>query len=122
MWRVTQDLDLFCGLCDSDRKPAVYSADALQGKGTIVIRTGESDGGAWVEVEDNGPGIPAEIKSRILEPFFTTKGDVGTGLGLSIVYAFTQRYGGKLDVWSEIGEGARFRMWFPLGRLENVLE
>ena len=58
-------------------------------------------------------GIPADIKSRILEPFFTTKGQTGTGLGLSIVYAFTQRHGGHLDIESEPSEGARFRMWFP---------
>ncbi len=94
------------------------AADALQGKGTIIIRTGESDGGAFVEVEDNGPGIPAEVKGRILEPFFTTKGNQGTGLGVSLVYAFTQRYGGRLDIESEVGKGARFRMWFPLGRRE----
>jgi signal transduction histidine kinase len=89
------------------------AADALQGKGTIIVGTGSSDGGAWIEVADNGPGIPADIKARILEPFFTTKGQTGTGLGLSIVYAFTQRHGGHLDIESEPGKGARFRMWFP---------
>jgi signal transduction histidine kinase len=91
----------------------INAADALGGKGTVVARTGESDGGVWVEVQDNGPGIPEEIKNRILEPFFTTKGDLGTGLGVSIVYAFTQRYGGRLDIESTPGHGANFRMWFP---------
>jgi signal transduction histidine kinase len=91
------------------------SADALEGKGKISVRTGSSGGGAWVEVADNGPGIPADVKARILEPFFTTKGDAGTGLGLSIVYAFTQRHGGRLEIESECGQGARFRMWFPAG-------
>ena len=66
-----------------------------------------------MEVADNGPGIPADIKSRILEPFFTTKGELGTGLGLSIVYALTKRHGGTLEFDSEPGHGARFRMWFP---------
>jgi signal transduction histidine kinase len=89
------------------------SADALQGMGTITLRTGGTKGGAFVEVEDDGPGIPSEIKDRILEPFFTTKGDRGTGLGVSLVYAFTQRYGGQLEIESEPGKGARFRMWFP---------
>src|SRR5581483_4713991 len=51
------------------------AADALGGQGKIRVLTGSSDGGAWLEVADNGPGIPAEIKSRVLEPFFTTKGD-----------------------------------------------
>jgi signal transduction histidine kinase len=87
--------------------------DALEGKGKIIVRTGVSDRGGWIEVEDNGPGMSEEIKSRILEPFFTTKGNLGTGLGLSIVYAFTQRHGGRLQIESEPGHGARFRMWFP---------
>jgi signal transduction histidine kinase len=95
----------------------------VQGKGTITIRTGVADGGAFVEVEDDGPGIAPEIKGRIVEPFFTTKGDHGTGLGVSLVYAFTQRYGGRLEIESELGKGARFRMWFPVGGgLESVLE
>jgi signal transduction histidine kinase len=89
------------------------AADALSGKGTITVTTGNSSGGAWVQVEDDGPGMPPEIKNRILEPFFTTKGEVGTGLGLSIVYAFTQRHGGRLEVDSEPGKGSKFRMWFP---------
>jgi signal transduction histidine kinase len=89
------------------------AADALQNKGKITVTSGSAGGGAWVEVGDNGPGIPAEIRSRILEPFFTTKGDAGTGLGLPIVYAFTQRNDGRLEIDSEPGHGARFRMWFP---------
>jgi signal transduction histidine kinase len=91
------------------------AADALAGAGLVTVRTGSSNGGAWIEVEDNGPGIPPEIRNRILEPFFTTKGELGTGLGLSIIYAFTQRYGGRLDIESEPGHGAKFRMWFPVG-------
>jgi signal transduction histidine kinase len=89
------------------------SADALAGKGKLRNSTGASDGGAWIEVADNGPGIPPEIKSKVLEPFFTTKGEAGTGLGLSIVYAFTQRHGGRLQIDSEPGQGVRSRMWFP---------
>jgi signal transduction histidine kinase len=101
------------------------AVDALDGKGKISVLTGSSDGGAWVAVADNGPGIPPEIKSRILEPFFTTKGDSGTGLGLSIVYAFTQRYGGRLEIESEPGHGARFKIWFPAvqpGRRQDLID
>jgi signal transduction histidine kinase len=87
--------------------------DALEGKGRIMVRTGASESGAFVEIIDDGPGMSPEIKSRILEPFFTTKGDLGTGLGVPIVYAFTQRYGGRLDIESEPGRGSKFRMWFP---------
>lgn len=90
------------------------AVDAVKGKGTITVRTGASGGGAWIEVEDDGPGIPPEIRDRIIEPLFTTKGNQGTGLGVSIVYAFTHKHGGRLDIESEPGHGARFRMWFPL--------
>jgi signal transduction histidine kinase len=89
------------------------AVDALQGKGRITVFTGSSDGGAWVQVADNGPGIPPEIRGRILEPLFTTKGNQGTGLGVSTVYAFTQRHDGRLEIESEPGHGASFKMWFP---------
>ena len=89
------------------------AVDAIEARGTVTVRTGSSDGGGWIEVEDNGPGIPLEIRSRIMEPLFTTKGNQGTGLGLPIVYAFALKHGGRLDIASEPGHGARFRMWFP---------
>jgi len=89
------------------------AVDAVEGKGRITVRTGNAADGAFLEVEDNGPGIPPEIRSRIIEPLFTTKGDRGTGLGVPIVDAFVQRHGGRLDIESEPGHGARFRMWFP---------
>jgi len=89
------------------------AVDAIQGNGSVAVRTGTSDGESWVEVQDNGPGIPANIRAQILEPLFTTKGKQGTGLGVPIVFAFTQRHGGRLDIESEPGQGARFRMCFP---------
>jgi signal transduction histidine kinase len=89
------------------------AVDAIKGSGGIAVRTGAVDRGAWIEVADNGPGIPEEIRSKILEPLFTTKGNQGTGLGLPMVYAFAQKYGGRLDIESEPGHGATFRMWFP---------
>jgi len=92
----------------------VFNAvDALGDKGQITIRTAVSNGGGLVAVSDNGPGMSREVKNRILEPFFTTKGDSGTGLGLPIVYAFTKRHGGRLEIDSEPGHGATFKMWFP---------
>lgn len=89
------------------------AADAVEGKGRIVVRTVASDGGASIEVEDNGHGIPPEIRTRIIEPLFTTKGSRGTGLGVPIVYAFTQRHGGRLEIESEPGHGAKFTIWLP---------
>ena len=81
--------------------------------GTITLRTGESEGSTWVQVKDDGPGIPPEVEGRIFEPFFTTKGDAGTGLGLSMVYACMQRHGGSVSVDTAHGKGTTFTLVFP---------
>lgn len=89
--------------------------DAMNGKGTITIRTYEEDGHAVVELIDNGPGIPAEIKPRIFEPFFTTKAPgQGTGLGLHISHDIVaNRHHGQILVYSKPGE-TRFKVMLPV--------
>ena len=91
----------------------VNSIDAMPDGGTVTVSTGARDDGAWVQVEDDGPGIPEDVQARIFDPFFSTKGAQGTGLGLSMVYAFVQRSGGNLSLVSEPARGARFTLWFP---------
>ena len=77
--------------------------------------TRQRAGQVEIRVSDNGPGIPAEIRSKIFEPFFTTKPTgTGTGLGLSLSYDIvTQGHGGTLMVESEEGEGATFVITLP---------
>jgi signal transduction histidine kinase len=89
------------------------SIDAMVDGGTVTVSTGTADGGSWVRVHDDGPGIPEELQTRVFEPFFTTKGQEGTGLGLAMVYAFVQRHGGKLTLDSAPGRGTTFTLWFP---------
>ena len=97
--------------------------DALAEGGTVTVCTGSSDGGAWVQIHDDGPGIPEEHRARIFEPFFTTKGaKEGTGLGLAMVYAFVQRHGGKLTLDTEVGRGTTFTMWFPSAPPEQAVQ
>jgi signal transduction histidine kinase len=91
----------------------VNAIDALDAGGTVTVSTGAADGGAWVRVKDDGPGIPEDIQARIFEPFFTTKGREGTGLGLAMVYAFVQRHGGKLTLDTAVGKGTSFTLWLP---------
>jgi signal transduction histidine kinase len=93
----------------------VNAIDAMstQKIGTITLRSGDDGRGSWIEVEDDGPGMPQEVAQRIFEPFFTTKGQKGTGLGLAMVYATMQRHGGTVTVDTAPGKGARFRLWFP---------
>jgi signal transduction histidine kinase len=64
-------------------------------------------------VEDNGPGIPAEIMPRLFEPFFTTK-EQGTGLGLTIAFTLVGANGGRLEACPPERSGARFVMRFPV--------
>jgi signal transduction histidine kinase len=67
----------------------------------LTIRTHQSENTVTVEIEDNGPGIPDDIKDKILQPFFTTKkGTEGTGLGLSITHDIVKAHGGKIDISS----------------------
>ena len=78
--------------------------DAMNGRGELVVRTAAEFGGMLVEIRDNGPGIPPEIRDRIFEPFFTTKpvGE-GTGLGLDTVYRIVQKHHGQIRVDSTPG-------------------
>jgi signal transduction histidine kinase len=79
--------------------------DALDGKGEITLRTYGKDGHVYVEIQDNGPGIPPEIQQRIFEPFYTTKAPgVGTGLGLHISYTIIHKHHGQISVTSQPGE------------------
>ncbi len=90
----------------------VNAIDAMPDGGTIVLRTGESGGGSWVEVADDGPGMSPEVERRVFEPFFTTKGEEGTGLGLAMVDACMQRHGGTVSIETVVGKGTTFRLWF----------
>jgi len=90
------------------------AVDAMNGKGEITIRTQEENDQVIVEIIDNGPGIPKEIQSRILEPFFTTKPPgQGTGLGLHISHDIVaNRHHGRLLMKSRPGE-TKFRIILP---------
>ena len=88
--------------------------DAMGGKGELRVHTGREDGCAVVEISDNGPGIPAEIKTHIFEPFFTTKGvGEGTGLGLDTVQRVVKKHRGSIQVNSKPGDTC-FQVWLPL--------
>ncbi|MCC5941542.1 MAG: hypothetical protein JJU37_08380 [Balneolaceae bacterium] len=77
----------------------------------LTVRTHRSEKGVTLEIEDNGPGIPDDIKDKILQPFFTTKkGTQGTGLGLSITNDIVKAHGGDLSIDSKLGFGTTFKI------------
>ena len=92
----------------------VNAAQAIAGEGTILLRTTRRDAAVEVTIADDGAGIAPAHLDRIFDPFFTTKpvGE-GTGLGLSISHEIVRRHGGSIDVSSEPGRGAEFRIHLP---------
>ncbi len=87
--------------------------DASPDGGTIHVRWRAFDGEVVVEVEDEGAGVPLELRDRIFDPFFTTKEPgKGTGLGLAIVHRIVTGHGGRIELASS-GKGALFRVHFP---------
>jgi signal transduction histidine kinase len=91
------------------------AVQAMGRTGTLTIRTARDEGNVLVEVGDNGPGIPDDIKDRIFEPFFTTKpvGE-GTGLGLDIAWRIVvKKHHGDLRVESRPGD-TRFQVRLPI--------
>jgi len=81
----------------------------------VLIRTKSNEDTVSIEIIDNGPGMPENVKQRIFEPFFTTKAvGKGTGLGLSIVYSIIENHKGKLEVITEEGQGTTFKITLPI--------
>jgi signal transduction histidine kinase len=96
----------------------VNACEAMQRGGTITILEEEvfDPSGrhlAVVCIRDTGPGIPHAIQSKIFQPFFTTKDD-GTGLGLSIASRIIEDHRGKLEAYSQDGNGTTFTLTLPI--------
>lgn len=93
------------------------AGQAIAGAGRITIETRAEDGMAVISIADTGPGIPADIMSKVFDPFFTTKpvGE-GTGLGLSISYEIVKKHAGTLRADSPVGGGAVLTLHLPVTR------
>lgn len=91
------------------------AADAVsEGDGVVTLTTRESPPGTLeICVSDNGPGVPEDIRERIFDPFFSTKGSRGTGLGLAVTRKIILEHGGTLEVFDAEEGGALFRILLP---------
>ena len=90
--------------------------DAMPRGGTLRIRTRLADyRHAAITVADTGMGMTDEVRKRVFDPYFTTKGEEGTGLGLSVSHSIVERHGGDLRVDSRPGEGTTFTITMPIG-------
>ena len=92
---------------------ALNARDVLPGGGKLTIRVSERRGEARIQFEDNGPGVPKELRKKIFDAFFTTRAD-GTGLGLAFVDRIVSEHGGSVTVGDAPGGGALFEIRIPL--------
>jgi two-component system, NtrC family, sensor kinase len=93
----------------------VNASRAIEGRGTIAVRTGTDAAGVFVQIRDSGSGIPPSALPRIFEPGFSTReGRVGMGMGLLIVREIVEAHGGAIEVQSVVGQGSTFTVHLPL--------
>ncbi|MCU1263953.1 MAG: Signal transduction histidine kinase [Acidobacteria bacterium] len=93
----------------------IYNAvDAMPAGGEITLGAHEMGDRVVITITDSGTGMSPEVKSRLFNPFFTTKGKAGTGMGLAVSFGIVRRHDGSIEVESEISRGTTFRISLPL--------
>ncbi|MGV1100513.1 PAS domain-containing hybrid sensor histidine kinase/response regulator [Thiovibrio sp. JS02] len=111
-------LNLCANAADAmEKNGGILTVELCNYEGKMPPETGAEGARAWVRlsVHDTGKGIPASIRERIFEPFYTTKEKgKGTGLGLSVVHGIVQSHDGKITVESTPGRGCSFHVFFPI--------
>ncbi|HVR71793.1 MAG TPA: ATP-binding protein, partial [Vicinamibacteria bacterium] len=106
---------------------AANARDAMGGRGRLHLRATLAPGEAGaldhlvIELEDEGPGVPADIREKVFEPFVTRGKKGGTGLGLAVSKRFVEEHGGTVELLPD-GPGARFRLTLPVRGPGGALE
>ena len=124
---IRDDLDLIWG--DSDRIHQVVTnlvENAMRhgfGLREIVVQNTEHpdyQGGVSLQVHDNGPGIPVEMRQRVFSRFWRSGPGAGSGLGMYIVRGIVEEHGGAIDIQDADGGGAQIRVWFPINEPDSM--
>ncbi|HSE31762.1 MAG TPA: PAS domain S-box protein [Pyrinomonadaceae bacterium] len=92
----------------------VNAVDAMPKGGNLSIKCWRNENTLELQFKDDGLGMAEDVRQKIFEPFFSTKGAQGTGLGLSVSYSIIERHEGSISVSSEIGKGTVFTVTLPL--------
>jgi CheY-like chemotaxis protein len=90
------------------------AVEAMPAGGSITLRTGSASGQVRLEISDTGVGMSEQVRSRCLEPYYSTKPAVGTGLGLAMVCDIVRHHGGVLEIDSRVGAGTTVRISLPV--------
>jgi two-component system, NtrC family, sensor kinase len=91
------------------------ATQAMNDGGRVTLSAGAGETEAFLEVSDEGPGIPEQDRERVFEPFYTTKAEgQGTGLGLSVSKSIIESHGGRIELTGAPSGGARFKCHLPL--------
>lgn len=97
----------------------VNAVDAMPEGGSLQLCCKPKDGQLYLRFADTGAGMAEEVRERVFEPFYTTKGVHGTGLGLAVSYGIIERHHGTISVTSKLGEGTTFHIELPLAEMEE---
>ncbi|HEX6718870.1 MAG TPA: PAS domain S-box protein [Pyrinomonadaceae bacterium] len=91
----------------------VNAIDAMPRGGRLLVNCRRKNNRLLLHFSDNGMGMPEDVRQKIFEPFFSTKGAHGTGLGLSVSYSIIERHSGSISVVTETGSGTNFTIDLP---------
>ncbi|WP_417335626.1 ATP-binding protein [Halobacteriovorax marinus] len=108
---ITQMQQIIMNFCTNSRD----SIDKKNGYIKVRTQVNHIKNEVQLIISDNGSGIPDEVKEKIYEPYFSTKPiNKGTGMGLSIIHSIIEQMNGRIELISEIGEGAKFIIFLPV--------
>src|SRR5690606_10731457 len=123
--RLESELSSGVALADEDQMSQVlwnlllHAAQASRPGGRVIVRCREEGDRVVLSVEDEGCGIPGDLREKIFDPFFTTK-ETGSGLGLPMVHRVVESLGGSIELRSEVGEGTCFTISLPRASAESA--